>query len=699
MARQCTQPKRLRNAAWYKDKAMLAEAQEAGQILDEEQLAFLADPGVPDGQAVHTIIQNNAAFQTEDLDTYDSDCDDILNAKADLMANIFNYGSDVISEVPHSETYLNDMENQSVHATQDFEQIPAVDFTDNEIHKFKKNNDLKAQLQDKDSTICKLKDIIKSLREKSKEENVNYDYCEIETKNVELKNSVVKLLSENERLCNEINHVKQVFKEQFDSIKKTRIHSKEQRKEIVNIAAQIPSANTIVPGIFKLDLEPLAPRLLQNMEMHIEYIKYTQEEVDILRGIVEQAKAKQPLDKELDFSFRFGNDHIARIIGYGDYQLGNVTISRVYYVEGLGYNLFSVVQFCDEDLEVAFWKNTRFIRNLEGVDLLSGSRDINLYTILLDDMLKTSLIYLLSKSSKTKSWLWHRRLSHLNFDNGTEFVNKTLCEFHENVGRTPQQNDVVKRRNQILVDDAHTMLIFSKALLFLWAEAIDTTCYTQNRSIIRRRYNKTPYEPMQDKKPDLSFFHVFGALCYPTNDNDDFGNLDAKADIGPGLHSMTPLTSSSGLVPNTIYQQPCIPPNRDDCDHLFQPMFDEYFTPPSIAIYLVQEAVALRAVVLAESPMSTSIDQDAPSLSTPSTQEQVQSPNISQGFEESPKIPIFHDVTLNESLHEESAPQGSSSNMRQNYTPFEHLGKCNKDHPIANVIDDPSCSVSMRKQL
>ncbi|GKB02267.1 putative ribonuclease H-like domain-containing protein [Tanacetum coccineum] len=127
MARQCTQPKRPRNAAWYKDKAMLAEAQEAGQILDEEQLAFLADPGVPDGQAVQTIIPNNAAFQTEDLDTYDSDCDDISNAKAVLMANISNYGSDVISEVPHSETYLNDMENQSVHAMQDFEQTPVVD--------------------------------------------------------------------------------------------------------------------------------------------------------------------------------------------------------------------------------------------------------------------------------------------------------------------------------------------------------------------------------------------------------------------------------------------------------------------------------------------------------------------------------------------------------------------------------------------
>ncbi|GKD64594.1 retrovirus-related pol polyprotein from transposon TNT 1-94 [Tanacetum coccineum] len=122
-----------------------------------------------------------------------------------------------------------------------------------------------------------------------------------------------------------------------------------------------------------------------------------------------------PSSSSLVMTVRFGNDHIARIMGYGDYQLGNVTISRVYYVEGLGHNLFSVGQFCDADLEVAFWKNTCFIHNLEGVDLLSGSRDTNLYTISLDDMLKTSLICLLSKASKTKSWLWHRQLSHLNF--------------------------------------------------------------------------------------------------------------------------------------------------------------------------------------------------------------------------------------------------------------------------------------------
>ncbi|GJV21228.1 retrovirus-related pol polyprotein from transposon TNT 1-94 [Tanacetum coccineum] len=267
------------------------------------------------------------------------------------------------------------------------------------------------------------------------------------------------------------------------------------------------------------------------------------------------------------------------------HELWNIIISRVYYVEDLGHNLFSVGQFCYADLEVAIQKNTCYIWNLEAV-----------YRLHL----------------KTKSWLWHRRFSHLNFgtrnklakdglargipklkfqkdhlcsvcalgkskksshqpkaddtnqeklyllhmdlcgpmhvesinekkyilvivddysrftwvkfmiskdeasdaiikcikniqvrlnatvrnvriDNGTEFVSQTLRDFYENVGishqtsvaRTPQQNDVVERQNRTLVEAARTMLIFSKAPLFLWVEAINTTCYTQNRSLIR----------------------------------------------------------------------------------------------------------------------------------------------------------------------------------------------------------------------
>ncbi|GJT37810.1 hypothetical protein Tco_0937675 [Tanacetum coccineum] len=106
---------------------------ESGQILDEEKLAFHADPGILNNQAAQTTIPNNAAFQTEDLDAYDFDCDDVANAKAVLMANLSNYGSNVISEVPHSEPYYNDMDNHSVPAMHDFEQTSIVNFPDNEI--------------------------------------------------------------------------------------------------------------------------------------------------------------------------------------------------------------------------------------------------------------------------------------------------------------------------------------------------------------------------------------------------------------------------------------------------------------------------------------------------------------------------------------------------------------------------------------
>ncbi|GKA53961.1 hypothetical protein Tco_0752910 [Tanacetum coccineum] len=128
-------------------------------------------------------------------------------------------------------------------------------------------------------------------------------------------------------------------------------------------------------------------------------------------------------------------------------------------------------------------------------------------------------------------------------------------------------------------------------------------------------------------------------------------------------------------------------------------MFGEYFNPLTIAVSLVRVANAPRAVDLAKPPVSTSIDQDDPSKIIPSTQEQEHSLIISQGNEESPKTPHFHDDALHKSLHVDLTSQGSSSNVRPIYTPFESLGRWTKDHLIANVIGDPSCFVSTRKQL
>ncbi|GJU70605.1 retrovirus-related pol polyprotein from transposon TNT 1-94 [Tanacetum coccineum] len=257
-------------------------------------------------------------------------------------------------------------------------------------------------------------------------------------------------------------------------------------------------------------------------------------------------------------------------------------LGRVYFIEGLGHNLFSVGQFYDSDLEVAFRRNTCFVRNLEGVDLLKGNRSTNLYTINLHDMACASPICLMAQATSTKSWLWHQRLSHLNIDiinnlgrndlvtglpkfkyhkehlcsscekgkskrashppkpvpnskqrskdeapeeiktflkkitvllqapviivrtdNGTEFKNQVLQEYFKSVGISHQASSV----------------------------PIATACYTQNRSIIYRRFNKTPYELINGRKLDISFLYVFGALCYPRNDREDIGKVGAKGEL------------------------------------------------------------------------------------------------------------------------------------------------------------------------
>ncbi|GKE49588.1 retrovirus-related pol polyprotein from transposon TNT 1-94 [Tanacetum coccineum] len=168
---------------------------------------------------------------------------------------------------------------------------------------------------------------------------------------------------------------------------------------------------------------------------------------------------------------------------------------------------------------------------------------------------------------------------------------------------------------------------------------------------------------------------------------------------------MTPATSSSELVPNPVSQQPCIPQLKDDWDRLFQPMFDEYFTSPSITVSPVQEAAASRAVILADSLVPTSIDQDAPSTSIPSTQEQEHSPSISQGFEELLKTLIFHDDPLYESLHEESTSQGSSSNVRLTHTHlntlcyFDSFLTSVEPKNLKQVMAEPSWIDAMQEEI
>ncbi|GKC39251.1 retrovirus-related pol polyprotein from transposon TNT 1-94 [Tanacetum coccineum] len=249
-------------------------------------------------------------------------------------------------------------------------------------------------------------------------------------------------------------------------------------------------------------------------------------------------------------------------------------------------------------------------------------------------------------------------------DNGTEFVNQTLPEYYEkvvishetSVAHSPQQNGVVERRNRTLIEATRTMLIYLKASLFLWAEAVATACYTQNRSIIRLRHGKTPYELLHEKLPDLSFFHVFRALCYPTNDSENLGKLQPKADIGifigyaPIKKAFRIYTRRTRRIIETIHFRTrakpfsfntVVPPSRTDWDLLFQPLFDELLTSlptidlPALAVIApIAEVVAPEPAVSTGSPSSTTVDQDAPSPSNSQSSPETQSPVISNDVEE-----------------------------------------------------------------
>ncbi|GKA46521.1 retrovirus-related pol polyprotein from transposon TNT 1-94, partial [Tanacetum coccineum] len=410
-----------------------------------------------------------------------------------------------------------------------------------------------------------------------------------------------------------------------------------------------------------------------------------------------------------------------------------------------------------------------------------------------------------SKASKTKSWLWHRRLSHLNFGainrlarhglvrglpklkfekdhlcsacamgkskkkphkpksedtnqeklyllhmnlcgpcvsqvlmerstsssllmitldlhrtyNGTEFVNQTLREYYEKVGishetfvaRSPQQNGIVERRNLTLIEVARTMLIYAKALLFLWAEAVATACYTQNRSIIRLCHDKTPYELLHDKLPDLSFFHVFGALCYPTNDSENLGKLQPKADIdfdeltamasehsssGPALHEMTPAIISSGLVPNPPPLTSFIPPSSTDWDILFQPLLLEVLNPPSTVdgpapevIAPIAKVVALEPAASTGSPSSTTVDQDAPS---PKDSHDLDVAHMNND--------PFFGILIPENHSDASSSSDVIRTVVHTAAPnSEHVTKWTKDHPLDNIIGELERPVSTRLQL
>nr|GEV68493.1 hypothetical protein [Tanacetum cinerariifolium] len=506
-------------------------------------------------------------------------------------------------------------------------------------------------------------------------------------------------------------------------------------------------------------------------------------------------------------------------------SVGNILIIRVYFVEGLGHNLFSVGQFYDSDLEVTFRRNACFIRNLEGVDLLKGDRSINLYTINLHEMASVSPICLMARASFTKNDLvsgllkfkYHKkhlcssceqgkskRASHppkpipnsrqrlyllhmdlcdpmkiasingkryvlvivddysrytwahflrskdeapeviitflkritvllqspviiIRTDNRKEFKNQVLKEYFDTVGishqmsyvRTPQQNGVVEQRNWTLVEAARTMLIFSRASLFLWAEAIATTCITQNRSIIH-------HIGKLGAKGDIGFFIGYSAdsctyRIYNRRTKKIIETMNVLIDelsamafeqrnSKTGLQSMTSGQISLGIdliyAPSTITTQQ---PSEGELDLLFEAMYDDYISgQPSATARTVSPAQEPQ--VRQTSTASTSIADTAPTP-TNSSSLATNIPITSQDVDElNSNVMVDGNTLVNPFANSSTSAAESSSlqivdpsKMHTFYQPYPHEFQWTKDHPleqnVKEAMTDPAWIDLMQEEL
>ncbi|GKD03728.1 retrovirus-related pol polyprotein from transposon TNT 1-94 [Tanacetum coccineum] len=400
---------------------------------------------------------------------------------------------------------------------------------------------------------------------------------------------------------------------------------------------------------------------------------------------------------------------------------------RVYYVEGLNHNLFSVGQFCDVDLEVAFRKSTCYIHDLKGNDLLTGSHGTYLYSITLQDTTTPNPICLMAKATSSQAWLWHRRLSHLNFDTinllsknniftglpNLKFVKDHLCSscelrkakrksFHTKT--TPSS----KRRLQLLHMDLCGPMRVESINGKKYAEAIATACFTQNCSLVTPRHEKTPYHIINAQKLSVKFFHIFGSLCYIVRDGENLDKMKEKGDacifVGYSTQSKAyrVFNKRTRIIVETIHvnfdelsqmasdhvSSDPIPQCLTTLDLLFSPMFDELLN-------------GTTPVVLKSSDVHAADAPDKPPTQVPT----VTAPkNIIQAETNTEYAQVDDDEfiifsTPVQERGETSSRHVDSSNMHTFYQHHPSGQRWTKYHPLEQVIGNPSQLIITRHQL
>nr|GEX52779.1 hypothetical protein [Tanacetum cinerariifolium] len=401
-------------------------------------------------------------------------------------------------------------------------------------------------------------------------------------------------------------------------------------------------------------------------------------------------------------------------------------------------------------------------RTMHCVDLLSGDRSSNLYTIALNEVASNSSTCLLGKASSSQSLLWHQRLSHLNFSTINNLVknnlvqglpkmkfkkdhlgsaceqgkihrkhhksktafasNKPLYLLHmdlyglmrvqslngkryvlvvvDDYSRTPQQNGVMERRNRTLVEAARTMLTFENLPSFLWAEAIATTCFTQNHSIIYKRFDKTSFELMNKRKPNIKFLRVFGCRCYLLNDYEDIGKLKAKGDIGVFVGYSKESAAFRIYNKQTRKIHESVNVNFDEISEMDSKQFslepglsnlNEMGKSLNPSVSKVSEASKKDLEDLFHNFYDNLEEVILPQINTQSISINM-IPNVDE-------VSTSHNV-FNERLEDAYFDASTSfhdlSNVHTYYQPYPHEKKCTKDHPLHKIIGYPKSSVRTR---
>nr|GFC60005.1 retrovirus-related Pol polyprotein from transposon TNT 1-94 [Tanacetum cinerariifolium] len=273
--------------------------------------------------------------------------------------------------------------------------------------------------------------------------------------------------------------------------------------------------------------------------------------------------------------------------------------------------------------------------------------------------------------------------------NGTEFKNKTLAKFFDEVGitqqfsaaSTPQQNGVMERRNRTLVEAARTMLTFANLPSFLWAEAIVTACFTQNRLIIHKRFDKTPYELINKRKLNIKFFRVFECRCYILNDYEDVGKLKAKGDIEVVVGYSKESAAFKIYKKRTRKIHESMNVNFDEISEMDSKQF------------------SLEPGESSSSSLNDDVQQNQEEVILPSSNTQSIPINmVPNGDEASTSHNVFNE-RLEDAYFDASTSFHDPSNVYTFYQPYPHEKKLTKDHPLHKIIGDPKSSVRTRGQL